>query len=215
MARNQEKAGGLLNRWTTFKSSLRGPQVKKRPRFASECTSLPEAEQLRRALVGDITTKITEIQNAQLGEHRIRELNDEINKLLKQKYQWELQIVKLGGKSHAGRTFSEEGKMLPDSEGYIYFGAAKDLPGVRELFVVPEKKSKRKSILEMHRNIDIDYYGIVDDKRIREIEDRQEKKLRTEAIQKYDEQVQKKDQGADVTNEDDSSDGYESESPPQ
>lgn len=35
---------------------------------------------------------ITEIQNAGLGEHKIRSLNDEINKLIREKTLWEDRI---------------------------------------------------------------------------------------------------------------------------
>jgi pre-mRNA-splicing factor ISY1 len=41
--------------------------------------------------------KVSDIQNASLGEHRIRDLNDEINALLKEKSQWEDHIRSLGG----------------------------------------------------------------------------------------------------------------------
>lgn len=41
-----------------------------------------------------------EIQNAGLGEHRIRDLNDEINQLLKVKWQWEMRIIELGGPNY-------------------------------------------------------------------------------------------------------------------
>lgn len=41
--------------------------------------------------------KVTQIQNAGLGEHRIRDLNDQINKLLKEKKHWEIRIKELGG----------------------------------------------------------------------------------------------------------------------
>lgn len=41
-----------------------------------------------------------QIQNAGLGEFRIRDLNDEINKLLREKRHWENQISNLGGKQH-------------------------------------------------------------------------------------------------------------------
>jgi hypothetical protein len=59
-----------------------------------------------------ITSKISAIQNglfpfsprlnstcgsASLGEHRIRELNDEINKQMRQKHYWEIRIRELGG----------------------------------------------------------------------------------------------------------------------
>ena len=35
--------------------------------------------------------------SAGLGEFRIRDLNDEINKLMKTKYAWEKRIIELGG----------------------------------------------------------------------------------------------------------------------
>ena len=36
-----------------------------------------------------------------------------------------------------------EGKEVPGNHGYKYFGAAKDLPGVRELFEKEPTKSAR------------------------------------------------------------------------
>mmetsp|Transcript_12436 Transcript_12436/g.19790 ORF Transcript_12436/g.19790 Transcript_12436/m.19790 type:complete len:112 (-) Transcript_12436:20-355(-) len=101
MARNEEKAMGLLNRWTTFKQELRfGENMsKKRPKFPRECQNVKVAMQIRREFVLDITNKTTQISNAALGEHRIRELNDDINRLIREKVQWEHQIRKLGGPS--------------------------------------------------------------------------------------------------------------------
>ena len=40
------------------------------------------------------------IQNAGLGEHAIRDLNDSINKLLREKYHWNRRIRELGGKDY-------------------------------------------------------------------------------------------------------------------
>lgn len=45
----------------------------------------------------DIAKKIAFIQNPGLGEFRIRDLNDEINKLLRVKQAWEYRIRELGG----------------------------------------------------------------------------------------------------------------------
>lgn len=45
----------------------------------------------------DIAKKIALIQNPGLGEFKIRDLNDEINKLLRVKAAWELRIKDLGG----------------------------------------------------------------------------------------------------------------------
>lgn len=47
----------------------------------------------RNNIVREMAIKIAEVQNAGLGEVRLRELNDEINKLLREKAKWEEQIV--------------------------------------------------------------------------------------------------------------------------
>ena len=36
--------------------------------------------------------KISEIQNAGLGEHKIRDLNDQINKLIREKRHWQASL---------------------------------------------------------------------------------------------------------------------------
>ena len=72
-----------------------------------------------------------------MGEHRIRDLNDEINNLLKVKIKWEDRIRELGGPDYRAaptKMFDHDGIELPGAEGYKYFGAAKNLPKVRELF---------------------------------------------------------------------------------
>ncbi len=81
--------------------------------------------------------KVSDIQNASLGEHRIRDLNDEINKLLRIKAKWEDRIRELGGpdyKTQSNKLIESDGVQLPGADGYKYFGAAKNLPKVRELF---------------------------------------------------------------------------------
>lgn len=45
----------------------------------------------------EIAKKISLIQNPGLGEFKIRDLNDEINKLLRVKCAWEIRIEELGG----------------------------------------------------------------------------------------------------------------------
>lgn len=73
---------------------------------------------------------------AGLGEFRIRDLNDEINKLMREKRHWEVQIKALGGPDHARvgpKMLDQDGKEVPGNRGYKYFGAAKDLPGISNL----------------------------------------------------------------------------------
>lgn len=45
----------------------------------------------------------------------------------------------------------------------MYFGAAKDLPGVRELFEQEPPSAPRKTRGELMKDIDADYYGYKDD----------------------------------------------------
>ncbi|XP_028913150.1 pre-mRNA-splicing factor ISY1 homolog isoform X2 [Ornithorhynchus anatinus] len=136
MARNAEKAMTALARFR--QAQLEEGRVKeRRPFLASECNELPKAEKWRRQIIGEVSKKVAQIQNAGLGEFRIRDLNDEINKLLREKGHWEIRIKELGGPDYGKvgpKMLDHEGKEVPGNRGYKYFGAAKDLPGVRELF---------------------------------------------------------------------------------
>merc|ERR1712151_373443 len=73
------------------------------------------------------------------------------------------QIKALGGPDYhaaAPKEVETYGAELASHTGYKYFGAAKDLPGVRELFeteVIPE--APRKTRKQLFKNIQPDYYG--------------------------------------------------------
>ena len=101
---------------------------------------------LHSQVIRDISKSVTAIQNAGLGEFRIRDLNDHINKLLREKKHWENRLRELGGKSYSSKgakMLDREGKEVPGNRGYKYFGAARDLPGVRELFESDAPKEVR------------------------------------------------------------------------
>ena len=140
MARNAEKAQAMLNRWYRMKRNLYYPDEKEMPKGRtkiSQVTSLNDCDTWRTSILRDISKKISEVQNAGLGEHAIRELNDEINHLIKDKNKWEERIKELGGpdyKKLSVKLYDSQGFELPGTAGYKYFGASKDLPGVRELF---------------------------------------------------------------------------------
>ena len=67
----------------------------------------------------------------------MRDLNDEINRLLREKRHWENQIVALGGANYRRNVamLDDDGKEVPGTKGYKYIGRAKELPGVKELFM--------------------------------------------------------------------------------
>nr|CAG4641873.1 EOG090X09UC [Eurycercus lamellatus] len=165
MARNAEKAMTTLARWRASQEGKLGGKDR-RPYLASECKDLKECERWRREILREISKKVTQIQNAGLGEYRIRDLNDEINKLLREKYHWEVQIFNLGGPNYrriGPRYLDREGREVPGNRGYRYFGAARELPGVRELFEQEPLPVPKKSRAELMKDIDADYYGYRDD----------------------------------------------------
>ena len=169
MARNSEKAMTALARWRKMKEEEEGhPHAKKmerRPYLTSECGDVQQAERWRHQVVREISKSVTAIQNAGLGEFRIRDLNDHINKLLREKKRWEDRIRELGGKHYKGgaKMLDREGKEVPGNKGYKYFGAAKDLPGVRELFESDAPVNTKKTRAELMRDVDAHYYGFRDD----------------------------------------------------
>uniref|UniRef100_A0A8C4VW34 Pre-mRNA-splicing factor ISY1 homolog n=1 Tax=Gopherus evgoodei TaxID=1825980 RepID=A0A8C4VW34_9SAUR len=147
-------------------------------------------EKWRRQIIGEISKKVAQIQNAGLGEFRIRDLNDEINKLLREKGHWEVRIKELGGPDYARvgpKMLDHEGKEVPGNRGYKYFGAAKDLPGVRELFEKEPLPPPRKTRAELMKAIDAEYYGYrdEDDGVLEPLEQEHEKKVIAEAVEKW------------------------------
>ncbi|XP_061584100.1 pre-mRNA-splicing factor ISY1 homolog [Cololabis saira] len=189
MARNAEKAMTALARFR--QAQLEEGRVKeRRPFLASECNELPKAEKWRRQIISEVSKKVAQIQNAGLGEFRIRDLNDEINKLLREKRHWEVRIKELGGPDYARfgpRMLDHEGKEVPGNRGYKYFGAARDLPGVRELFETEPSPAQRKTRGELMKDVDAEYYGYrdEDDGVLVPLETQYEKQAMMEAVQKW------------------------------
>ncbi|XP_066553901.1 pre-mRNA-splicing factor ISY1 homolog [Amia ocellicauda] len=189
MARNAEKAMTALARFR--QAQLEEGKVKeRRPFLASECNELPKAEKWRRQIISEISKKVAQIQNAGLGEFKIRDLNDEINKLLREKGHWEVRIKELGGPDYGRvgpKMLDHEGKEVPGNRGYKYFGAAKDLPGVRELFEREPIPPPRKTRAELMKDIDAEYYGYrdEDDGVLVPLEQEYEKQVIAEAVEKW------------------------------
>lgn len=190
MARNAEKAQSTLARFAKAKKEALIGTSMDRPVLATECHDLKEAEKWRMQVIREAARKISQIQNSGLGEFRIRDLNDEINKNMREKKHWQDRIIELGGPNYykiGPKMLDYEGKEVPGDPGYRYFGAARDLPGVRELFeqAVPDKPRVTRG--QLAKKIDADYYGYRDDEDgdLAELEAEAEVKSRREAVEEW------------------------------
>lgn len=144
----------------------------RRPKVITEVTSIPTCEKWRGQTLKEISRKVSRIQDPSLSDYQIRDLNDEINKLMREKHMWEVQIRNLGGPNYmrAARVYDDQGREIPGGgKGYRYFGRARELPGVKELF---EAKSSREGLdrdrdkgslgetrAELRKKVDAAYYG--------------------------------------------------------
>ncbi|OBZ81401.1 Pre-mRNA-splicing factor ISY1 [Choanephora cucurbitarum] len=168
MARNEEKAQSMLYRFREAQAAELGlgkPRLR-RPAFAGVVDTIAEAEKWRRDLLSEVSRKISKIQDVSLSDYQVRDLNDDINKLMGQKYHWERRIKELGGPDYTRsgpRMFSYEGREVPGTRGYRYYGRARDLPGVRELFEKAASEAQPRTRTEINRHIDADYYGYRDE----------------------------------------------------
>ena len=163
MARNAEKARTLFNRFTTLKEEYGKSTGKEGHKLGGDAMSLGEAVEWRNHAISKIVRNIKAIQNglcalfsplfhfhvfaASLGEFKVREMNDLINKALKERTYWDHRVRDLGGTPSVSsklQMLEAEGVSLPGARGYKYFGAAKDLPGVRELFEQYEEERKER-----------------------------------------------------------------------
>ncbi|KAF5325347.1 hypothetical protein D9619_010109 [Psilocybe cf. subviscida] len=171
MARNEEKAQSMLYRFREAQAAELGlgTRADRRPRMASACKSLRDCERWRGEILREISRKVSKIQDAGLTDYEVRDLNDEINKLMREKRHWENQIVALGGANYRRNVamLDDDGKEVPGTKGYKYFGRAKDLPGVRELFqsrkTEEEEESQALAYYKKFMNQGPSYYGDLDE----------------------------------------------------
>ncbi|KAK5580671.1 hypothetical protein RB653_000694 [Dictyostelium firmibasis] len=199
MARNEEKAKSMLNRYLQLKGN-ESRQEERRPYLSNECDSLFDAEKWRRQILKEITRGISEIQNSALDEYKIRDLNDHINKLVREKGHWERRILQLGGPNHralAPKVFDADGKEPLGAGTYRYYGEAKNLPGVAELFEKPEQTlygTEKKTRQDLYKYVDSDYYGYRDDEdgKLEDIEKEYEKYAIQQNVENWKKQQREK-----------------------
>ncbi|SPO35552.1 related to Pre-mRNA-splicing factor ISY1 [Pseudozyma flocculosa] len=174
MARNQEKAQSMLYRFREAQAAelgLSSNKQQRRPRLASSVSSLRECEKWRGDILREISRKVSKIQDFGLTDFEVRDLNDEINKLLREKNHWENQIIALGGANYkrgVPKMLDDGGREVPGTRGYKYFGRAKDLPGVKELFErTPQQEAEAESFrsrkYQRFNHLPPEYYGDLDE----------------------------------------------------
>jgi pre-mRNA-splicing factor ISY1 len=149
MARNSEKAQSMLFRFRAAQAAESGllpSSSLRRPKAPSTISTIPLCEKWRGQILKEVSRKVTKIQDDSLSDFQVRDLNDEINKLMKEKWGWERRIRELGGPNYmrgGGTVFDDQGREVPGGgKGYRYFGRAKELPGVKEMF---ERAAKRRA----------------------------------------------------------------------
>ena len=175
MARNVEKAQSMLFRFHTSQAASGGYlslTQQRRPKAVTTVDSIPAAEKWRGQVLKEISRKVSKIQEDALSDYQIRELNDEINKLMREKWVWERRIRDLGGPNYmrgGGAVYDDQGREVPGGgKGYRYFGRARELPGVKEMFEqaaerAREEREAREGGGKMNelkgKIVDAGYYG--------------------------------------------------------
>jgi Isy1-like splicing family len=171
MARNAEKSQSMLFRFRAAQaaeSGLLSISGSRRPKAPSTVSSIPLCEKWRGQILKEISRKVLKIQDESLSDFQIRDLNDEINKAMKEKWGWERRIRELGGPNYmrgGGTVFDDQGREVQGGgKGYRYFGRARELPGVKEMFERAARKQvrgdeERPEEQVKRRNVDARYFG--------------------------------------------------------
>lgn len=191
MSRNSEKAQSMLYRFREQQAAESGfvdVNRVRRPRNVRSVDNLSMCERWRGQVVKEIGQKIVKIQDESLSEYQIRDLNDEINKLMREKLAWEYQIKSLGGPNyirHGGKVYDDQGNEIPQivmggksNSGYKYFGRARELPDVKELIAqeMKQRKMKQDQLAQSKidqarfRSLPAEYYGFEEVKGISKYE---------------------------------------------
>jgi len=213
MARNSEKAQSMLFRFRASQAADLGIidiGRTRRPRAITTVESIPQCEKWRGQVLKEISRKVTKIQEPSLSDYQLRDLNDEINKLMREKWVWEKQIRTLGGPNYmrgGGAITDDQGREIAGggAKGYRYFGRARELPGVKEMFEEASKRAtearegkKEGPVNEMlKKQVDAAYYGWnrdEEDGTLLQYEQSKEKEARDRLLAMEDEDVNDADE---------------------
>lgn len=173
MSRNVEKAQSGLNRYHQDKlreSGVLESNPSLRPKVVQKVTSLPQAEKWRSIVLSEISVRLTRVQDLSKTESDIRQINDELNKLFKEKRAWEHHVKALGGPDYLkyGANMENTGENDPYNNGYRYYGRAKELSDVKQLLAAKRRKLEPKNDPKQdkpQKQLDANYYSKFGDSR--------------------------------------------------
>jgi pre-mRNA-splicing factor ISY1 len=116
---------------------------------------------LRQQVFREINNLVTRIQHPGLNEEQLREMNDEINELLREKKRWEYRIKELGGRNYlqASKLVDNQGNLISDTRDYKYFGRAKELPEAKKLLEKEALPEEEGSVVSRELHLGEFYYG--------------------------------------------------------
>lgn len=133
-------------------------------RAIAEITSLATCERFRGQVLREISRATTEIYNPAHPDSKIRDLNDQLNQLFYEKFVWEQRIRELNGGTYKGEVLDPVygRRKKGDPHPYKYYGRAKELPGVKELFQEATRPRDEKLLekrQDLRKQVDAAYYG--------------------------------------------------------
>lgn len=200
MARNEEKSYSMLHRYLQSKKDTTRDD-RKRPYLSTLCDDVEEAGKWHAQVLRDIRRNVEEIHKAEVDDTKARELNEKINKLLRERKHWERRIVQLGGKDRGKERHSNGGddvsKDVFKHNGFFYFGAARNLPGVKEMIewetkgrMTAETDAAEESAAVLYQRVDEAYYGDVgdDDVELQKAEKEAEAELQAQMVQEWEDE---------------------------
>ncbi|KAG7820414.1 hypothetical protein KL928_001851 [Ogataea angusta] len=117
--------------------------VGSRPRVTQDTDDVHEAEAFRTMCLQEISAKIEKINDPLLQNSQIRDLNDELNKLMRERRAWDHRVKELGGPDHLRTSAVADGSVMVNN--YRYFGRAKQLPEVERLLKSREQENASAS----------------------------------------------------------------------
>lgn len=114
--------------------SKKGQQRKKgplwRPASTKACNDVDSCIKYRGFVLTELSSYLGKINDPLLTEYQLRDVNDKINELLRERRYWELRIKELGGPDFRKQADPEQAFTF---KGYKYFGRARELPDVVKL----------------------------------------------------------------------------------